>query len=558
MAPPPAAGATIAATTVNTATIATRSGKGKARKALVIGAGHNGLTCAFYLAKAGFQVRVFEKRNMVGGCAVTEEVDPLNAPGNRVSTASYMASMLRPEVIHDMELGRHGLKMIAANPAVQVAFEDGSVLPWWSDHQKTHAELCRYSRKDADAFFRLDAELKQLASYLQPFFLEPPPNTEATGLAGLLEVIRVGKRMRGLNGKQISELIAFLTGSLEQLLDRYFESEQVKRLILANNLYGKHGGPRDAGSAMGLLFHLLSGGEEKKQGFSGHVIGGMGAITQAMAAACLEAGVEINTNMPVQQVQVEGGKATGIVLENGLLLNADIVVSNADPKRTFLKLVGKDELDAGFVKQVEAIAMNGPSAKVNLVLKEEPRVTGMPADAPALQKMVYTLVPTFAAAQRCYNDCQQGKLSEDLWVDCIVPSAVDPDLAQAGCHVLTSFVQYVPYHLDGTDWKEQRETLGKRVVEIIGRYAPNVPDAIVGMDIITPLDLEQRFGITEGNIFHGDIRLDQLFFMRPLPGWSHYATPIKGLYLCGAGTHPGGGVTGAPGYNAAKKIIASG
>lgn len=553
------AGAVIAANTVAAAALTTRS-KGKPATAIVIGAGHNGLTCAFYLAKAGIKTRVFERRHLVGGCAVTEEIDPINAPGNRVSTASYMASMLRPEVIRDMQLGRHGLKMIAANPSLQVAFEDGSVLPWWHDEKKTHAELSRYSRKDAETFFRLDADLKKLAGYLQPFFLEPPPKTEATGLAGLLEIIRVGKRMRGLSGKQISELIIFLTGSLDQLLNRYFESEAVKRLILANNLYGKHGGPMDAGSAMGLLFHLLSGGDdanfrEHRQGFSGHVVGGMGAITQAMAAACREAGVEINTSMPVQQVYIENGKATGVVLENGLVLNADIVVSNADPKRTFLKLVNKEHLSADFIQQVEAIAMNGPSAKVNLVLREEPRVNGMPADAPALQKMLYTLVPTFAAAQRCYNDCQNGRLSEDLWVDCILASAVDPDLVQPGHHVLTSFVQFVPYHLQGTDWDEQRATLGQRVVEIIGRYAPNVPDAVVGMDVITPLDLERRFGITEGNIFHGDIRLDQLFFMRPLPGWSHYSTPIKGLFLCGAGTHPGGGVTGAPGYNAAKTIL---
>jgi len=543
------------------ATVATRSSKGKPSKALVIGAGHNGLTCAFYLAKAGYQVRVFEKRSVVGGCAVTEEIDPINAPGNRVSTASYMASMLRPEVIRDMELGRHGLKMIAANPAVQVAFEDGSVLPWWQDEKKTHGELSRYSKKDAEAFFRLDAELKELAAYLQPFFLEPPPNTEATGLAGLLEIIRVGNRMRGLNGKQISELITFLTGSLDQLLDRYFESEQVKRLILANNLYGKHGGPKDAGSAMGLLFHLLSGSEEDaektRQGFSGHVIGGMGAITQAMAAACIEAGVEINTSTAVQQVAMENGRASGVVLENGLVLEGDIVVSNADPKRTFLGLVEQSQLDADFLNQVKAIAMNGPCAKVNLVLNEEPRVNGMPADAPTLQKMVYTLVPTFDAAQRCYNDCQNGLLSEDLWVDCIQASAIDPDLVTAGHHVLTSFVQYLPYKLAGTNWDEQREALGNRVIEIIGRYAPNVPNAIVGKDIITPIDLEHRFGITEGNIFHGDIRLDQLFFMRPLPGWSRYATPIKDLYLCGAGTHPGGGVTGAPGFNAARAIIAA-
>jgi phytoene dehydrogenase-like protein len=307
---------------------------------------------------------------------------------------------------------------------------------------------------------------------------------------------------------------------------------------------------------MGLLFHLLSGGEDEKQGFTGHVIGGMGAITRAMAAACLEAGVEINTSTAVKQIYLEQGRAAGIVLENDLVLESDIVVSNADPKRTFLGLVGKDQLDEGFVRQIEAIAMNGPCAKVNLVLSEEPRINGMPADAPALQRMVYTLVPTFDAAQRCYNDCQNGKLSEDLWVDSILASAIDPGLVTPGRHVLTSFVQYVPYQLNGTDWDEQRDILGNRVIEIIGRYAPNVPDAIVGKDVITPLDLERRFGITEGNIFHGDIRLDQLFFMRPVPGWSHYATPIDGLYLCGAGTHPGGGVTGAPGFNAARAVLA--
>jgi phytoene dehydrogenase-like protein len=530
----------------------------QSQRAIVIGAGHNGLACAFYLAKAGIATRVFERRHLVGGCAVTEEVDPLNAPGCRVSTASYMASMLRPEVIRDMDLGRHGLQMIAADPGIQVAFEDGSVLPWWQDEKKTQAELCRYSRKDAEAFFRLDRELKELARYLQPFFLEPPPAVHVRGLGGWLEALRVGLRFRGLDGRQMQDLLVLLTGSLEQLLDRRFESDQVKRLILANNLYGKHGGPRDPGSAMGLLFHLLSGGADEHQGFSGHVIGGMGAITASMAAACREVGVEIVTSAQVEQVRVEDGRANGVVLHNGLVLDAEIVVSNADPRRTFLGLVGREQLDDDFVRQVEAIVMNGPSAKVNLVLSEEPRVNGIPADAPPLQRMLYTLVPTFDAAQRCYNDCQDGRLSDDLWVDCVLASAIDPGLVTDGRHVLTTFVQYVPYRLRDDEWNDtRRDALGDRVIEIIGRYAPNVPGAVVGRDVITPLDLEQRFGLTEGNIFHGDIRLDQLFFMRPLPGWAHYRTPIDGLYLCGAGTHPGGGVTGAPGYNAARAIIRS-
>lgn len=531
------------------------SAESGAYQAIVIGAGHNGLTAAFYLARAGLKTRVLERREIVGGCAVTEEIDPVNAPGNRVSTASYMASMLRPEVIRDMALARHGLRMIAANPAVQVAFEDGSVLPWWQDRASTHAALARYSRKDADAFFRLDEELKTLARILQPFFLEPPPNIAATGPAAWLEILRIGNRMRRLDGKKISALVAFLTGSLEQLLDQYFESQQVKRLILANNLYGKHGGPRDAGSAMGLLFHLLSGGEDQTQGFTGHVIGGMGAITQAMAAACRQQGVDITTASEVKQVNIHGNRAHGVTLRNGEEIPAGIIVSNADPKRTFLGLVEAQHLDPDFIRQVQSIFMNGPCAKVNLVLSEPPRINGMPADAPALQRMLCTLVPDFEQAQCCYNQAQSGKIPADLWVDCVEASAIDPGLVTPGHHVLTSFVQYLPYHLSESTWDEQRTALGDRVVEIIGQYAPNVPASVVARDVITPLDLERRFGITEGNIFHGDIRLDQLFFMRPLPAWSRYRTPVQGLYLCGAGTHPGGGVTGAPGYNAAHAVL---
>jgi len=350
-------------------------------------------------------------------------------------------------VIRDMELGRHGLNMIAADPAVQVVFEDGSVLPWWHDRKRTHAELARYSLKDADAFFMLDEELKVLAGTLQPFFLEPPPNTDATGLAGLLELLRVGKRLRGLNGKKISELAAFLTCSLEQLLDRYFESEHIKRLILANNLYGKHGGPRDPGSAMGLLFHLLSGGEEEKQGFTGHVIGGMGAITRAMAMACSEKGVDIRTDAEVDHVQIQDNSARGVVLQNGDEFTAPVIVSNADPKRTFLKLVEPQHLEPGFIRRVKAIVMNGPGAKVNLVLNAAPQLTGMPEGAPPLQRMLYTLVPTFDRAQACYNAAQQGAISDHLWVDCIEASAIDPGLATEGRHVLTTFLPYVPYTL---------------------------------------------------------------------------------------------------------------
>jgi phytoene dehydrogenase-like protein len=522
--------------------------------AIVIGAGHNGLTTAAYLAKAGVATLVLERRGVVGGCAVTEEIDPDRAPGCRVSTASYIASMLRPEVIRDLSLARHGLRMVACDPGVQTALPDGRVISWWSDATRLRAELSDKAPQDVEAFFRVDADLRRLARFLQPFFMEAPPDPHAAGAARMREVLRLGWRFRGLSGSDASGLLRFLSGSLGEFLDRQFASDAVKRLMLSNSLYGKHGGPYQPGSAMGLLFHLLSGGEQERQGFAGHVIGGMGAITTAMAAACRELGVEIRTDTPVASVNEHGGTANGVTLADGSVIDADIVVSNADPKRTFLDLV-RSGLSDEFRRDIGAIRMAGPCAKVNFVLSEEPRVTGMPGTHDPAQRSLFTLAPSLDETEDIYHAARRGDLPDHLWVDCVLASNVDPDLVTDGRHVLTTFVQYVPYRLREGHWDTHRETLGDRVQAIIGRYAPNLPDSVVARRVLTPLDLETTFGITEGNIFHGDISLEQLFFMRPLPGWAHYRTPIKNLYLCGAGTHPGGGVTGAPGYNAARRIL---
>ncbi len=521
----------------------------------IVGAGHNGLTAAAYLARAGKRVVVLERRHIVGGCAVTEEVDPDLAPGCRVSTASYIASMLRPEIIRDLKLASYGLKMVACSPGVQAAFEDRDVVSWWSDMTRMRQELQRVAPHDVDRFFAVEEELKQLASYLQPFFLEPPPDVYAKGARKLTEGWRLLRRFKGLSGEDISGLVRFLTGSLGEFLDRNFESDKLKRLILSNSLYGKHGGPYQPGTAMGLLFHLLSGGDAGQQAWQGHVIGGMGAITEAMRAACVDLGVEIRTDAAVRSINVANRRASGVTLESGDSIDANIVMSNADPKRTFLGLVDAFELDADFRKSIADIRMDGPAGKVNFVLSEEPRVQGMPDSHSKSERSLFTLIPTLAEAEDIYNTAARGQLPDHLWVDCVLASNVDDTLAPQGRHMLTCFVQYLPYRLQNGNWDTQRELLGDRVTEIIGRYAPNVPGAIIARRVFAPPDLEARFGISEGNIFHGDISLEQMFFMRPLPKWSHYKTPIDGLYLCGAGTHPGGGVTGAPGFNAARMVL---
>src|SRR5271168_5247760 len=519
--------------------------------AIVVGAGHNGLTAAAYLARGGLSTLVLERREIVGGCCVTEEI----APGCRVSTTSYIASMLRPEVIAEVGLADHGLRMIPCDPAIQVPFPDGHVVSWWVDREQAMAEFGKISTKDAARFVEVDDQLKKLARYLQPFFMEPPPEIDTTTVGGWSDLFRVGKRFRGISSAEIAQLISFLTGSLGEFLDHNYESEKMKTMFLANNVYGKHGGPYQPGTAIGLLVHLLSGGEHDLQGFYGHVMGGMGAITQALAAAGKKLGVEIRTSASVAQIEVRDGRACSVVLEDGSEVRGRMILSNADPKRTFLKMVAARELPEDFLFAVHGIKMDGPCAKVNFVLAEEPRFTGTSPQATALERTFYTLVPSLAFAERCYDIAKFGEIPEELWVDCVVSSNADPSLAPAGKHILTCFVQYVPYKLREGNWDEKRELLGDRVVKKIAEYAPNVPNAIVARQVLTPLDLERTYGLTEGNIFHGDLRLEQLFFMRPVPGWAQYRTPIRGLYLCGAGAHPGGGVTGAPGRNAAWQAL---
>jgi len=519
--------------------------------AVLVGGGHNGLTAAAYLARAGLKTLVLERREIVGGCCVTEEI----APGCRASTTSYIASMLRPEVIRELYLREFGLRMVACDPALQVPFPDGQVVSWWSDRDCAVQEFRKISPKDADRFVHVDDQLKKLARYLQPFFMEPPPDVDTGSLRGWSDLLRTGWRFRHISNSEAGQLVAFLTGSLGEFLDKNYESDKMKTMFLANNVYGKHGGPYQPGTAIGLLFHFLSGGEHELQGFYGHVMGGMGAITQAIAASGRKLGVEIRTGASVARIDVVDGSARGVTLEDGTEIRAKLVLSNADPKRTFLQLTDKKELPAEFAQAIAGIKMAGPCAKVNLVLGEEPRFTGTPQTASPQERSLFTLVPSLEFAERCYDIAKFGGIPEELWVDCVIASNVDDSLAPAGKHIMTCFVQYVPYKLREGTWDEKRELLGDRVVKKIAEYAPNVPGAILARQVLTPLDLERVYGLTEGNIFHGDLNLEQLFFMRPVPGWSQYRTPVQGLYFCGAGAHPGGGVTGAPGRNAAMQAL---
>ena len=425
--------------------------------AIVIGAGHNGLTAAAYLARAGLSTLVLERRDIVGGCCVTEEI----APGCRASTTSYIASMLRPEVIRDLKLAEHGLRMVPCDPALQVPFPDGQLVSWWADRDRVVAELRKISIKDAETFVRVDDQLKKLARYLQPFFLEPPPEVDTKSLSGWSDLLRVGKRFRGISSSEISQLVSFLTGSLGDFLDRNYESEKVKTLFLANNVYGKHGGPYQPGTALGLLFHLLSGGEHELQGFYGHVMGGMGSITKrwpqrrANSASRFAPALRSRTSIHV------GSRARGVVLEDGTEIRARVVLSNADPKRTFLKMVSESELPSEFVHAIRGIKMDGPCAKVNMVLSEEPRFTGTPAHYDPQQRSLFTLVPSLEFAERCCDAAKFGNIPEQLWVDCVVASNADPSLAPAGKHVMTCFVQYVPYKLREGTWDEKRDSAGR-------------------------------------------------------------------------------------------------
>jgi len=529
--------------------------------AVVIGAGHNGLVNAAYLARAGKKVLVLERRHVVGGAAVTEEV----FPGFHFSVCSYVVSLLRPDIIRELDLPRHGLEILPLDGTF-TPMPSGDYLWRMSDHAQTRREIYRHSPTDSEAYDEYAKAMVEMARFVKPILSMTPPDPLSLDMGGLRQLGGLARRFQALPHTARHSLIQLMTMSAADMLDQWFETDVLKATMSASGIIGTFLGVRSPGTAYVLLHHYMGeiDGAFRSWGFSR---GGTGAISDAIAAAAREAGVEIRTEAGVASIRTKNGRANGVVLENGQEIEAAVVVSCVDPHRTFLKLLQPEALDADFRRAVAGIKMNGPCAKVNFVLSEEPALTGMPRDADPARRSLYTLVPTFEQAERSYDAARRGELPEDLWVDCVIPTNVDRSLAPAGQHILTTFVQYVPYELKGVrpggsdpavtgGWDANRELLGDRVLAQIERYAPNVRRAVIARDVLTPLDLERRFGLTEGNIFHGDPSLEQMFFMRPLPGWAHYRTPIHALYLCGAGTHPGGGVTGAPGHNAARVVLA--
>jgi phytoene dehydrogenase-like protein len=517
---------------------------------VVIGGGHNGLVTAGFLARGGLRVLVVERRGIVGGACVTEEI----APGFRASTAAYVASMMRPEVIRGLGLTKYGLRMTPCDPLLFVPSRNGRPLFLWQDPRRTAAGIEKYSTRDARAFLEFDAEIKRLATYLEQFFMEPPPALGG-GLASLRDLARIGLRMRRLTDEDAGRLVLFLTASVADLVEARFETPEVRNLIAASNVLGAHNGPMSQGSASGLLFHSLSGGDALSQGYMGHVHGGMGTISEALASAAKAHGAVVRTGAPVARILVENGRANGVVLESGEEIRARVVASNADPKRTFLKLIDARHVEGRFLDDIRRIKMAGPCAKVNFALTHAPTLTQWPANLSPAEKSDFTVSHGIDYHERAWDECKHGRASSRPYVDCVVPTHLDPTLAPPGKAVLTAFVEYAPYRLAEGDWTTEREKLADRVVDTIEEVAPGFRASVIGRDILSPVDLEERFGLTEGNIFHGDLNLGQLFLGRPVPGWARYRTPVRGLYLCGAGVHPGGGVTGAPGYNAAQQVL---
>jgi phytoene dehydrogenase-like protein len=516
------------------------------RDVVIVGGGHNGLVTAFYLAKAGFKPLVLERRSQTGGAAITDEIHP----GFRCPTLSHSAGPLRPDVVSDMQLEKQGVKLISPEVAVTTLAPDGRALTLYKDTGRAAQEISKFSQKDAAKYSEFAQSLAKIGKVIGEALKLPPPNIDDPSKGDLWGMLQTGRALRKLGKKDMYRVLRWGPMAVADLVAEYFETELLRATIAARGIFGTFLGPWSAGSSMVLL--LRSAGDSHPAGSAMFAAGGTGAIAQAMAAAAKAAGAEIRTGADVIEVRVKDGAATGVILSNGEEIIAKAVVSNADPKRTLLKLVDPTHLTPDFVKKLQNYRMPGTVAKVNLALSGLPKFTALSAEAMSGRIQIGHEIDYL---ERAFDASKYGDFSRQPYLEATIPSLADRSLAPPGQHVMSIYMQYAPFKLKGTDWESQRTALGETVVKTLSQYAPNLPELIVKHQVITPQDLEDIYGLTGGHIFHGELALDQFFTMRPLLDWARYRTPIENLYVCGNGTHPGTGLTGGSGANAAREIV---
>ncbi len=523
------------------------NGNGK-RDIVIIGGGHNGLVTAFYLAKAGYKPLVLERSAQVGGAAVTDEFHP----GFKCSTLAHTAGPIRPDVVRDMQLEKHGLMMITPEVCVTALSPDGRALTLYQDENKSAQEISAFSQKDGPKYLEFQRSLGKISKVIGDALASTPPNIDNPSSGDLWSMLKTGRAIRKLGRKDMFRLLRWGPMAVADLASEYFETELLRAVIAARGVFGTFLGPWSAGSALVLL--IRAAGDAHPAGSANLAVGGIGAVTQAMADAAKAAGAEIRTGCEVIEIRVQDGVATGVLLATGEEIQAKAVISNADPKRTLLKLTDPEHLSPDFVQKLQHYRGNGTVAKVNLALSALPKFTALPnGDSAALRGRIH-IGNEIDYLERAFDESKYGNFSKEPYIEATIPSLTDPTLAPEGKHVMSIYMQYAPYKLKG-DWGQQRNALGQTVVKTLAQYAPNLPELILTHQIITPLDLEEKYGLTGGQIFHGDLALDQFFTMRPLLDWARYKTPIQNLYLCGSGTHPGAGLTGGSGANAAREIL---
>ena len=517
--------------------------------AIVVGAGHNGLVAACYLARAGLDVLVLERNPYIGGAAVSRRL----YDGFTYSNCSYVCSLLRTEIIRGLELPRQGLQIIPYEGGCTM-MRNGEHLAIYDNHDAMRRELARHSRHDAAAYDRYVRDMLRHCRFIKPLLLRAPPDPTSFKPQDLRELLFLGRHFGRLGEARLYDTLRFFTMSCADMLDEYFESEIVKAHLAGSSIIGTALGPRSPGSAYVLLHHYM-GSIDGAVGAWGFARGGMGAITQALAASLAASGGAVRANAPVAQVLVRHGRATGVVLESGEEITAPVVISNLDVRRTFLQTVAPEHLPEDFVQQVRRFKIRGSSGKLNIALDGLPHFPSLPQGSPCIRGDLH-ITDTLEMVERAYDDWKEGRWSAAPYVDMLIPTQIDPTMAPDGKHYMSVFVQYCPYQLAEGEWTaERRQAFGRTVIDAIARHSPDFKDLILHAEIRTPRDIENEVGLTEGNIFQGELTFDQLLFNRPIPGYAQYRAPLKGLYMCGSSTHPGGGVMGAPGANAATTVL---